>query len=154
MKFSKTYDGNIRISFGNQSKTSRRLYGDLGKRYSIEINSFWTKFRIHYNHMLGTKHCYTLQYQWLGRNMHKVYNWLFSTLSPKKYKVKKHIDKWVDEQGMCNSCHEYTSVLNPCCGSSVSFEGGSEYWETLLNEVCECDSEGHCYACKYYEKVA
>lgn len=140
MNISKNYKGHLDVRFSN--------------RYSMELCLFWVKFRIHYKHMLGTEHCYTLQYQWLGRNVHKVYNWLFSRLSPTKFRAKSHIDKWLDECGMCHSCHEWTSPIAPCCGSAVEFEGGSEYWEDLLSEVCTCDMEGTCYACKYYEKVA
>lgn len=161
MNMRKTYNGNYMISFGSASKLDRQIY-DIHKganKYSIEMNLFWIKFRIHgvahpNNPHWCTKKSYVIQYQWLGRNIHKLYDKLFSLLAPNKWKVRKHIDRWVNEIGMCTSCHDHTSVLSPCCSASVEFEGGTEYWEDILGEVCECGMEGTCYACKYYEKVA
>lgn len=47
--------------------------------------------------------------------------------------------KYKDECGMCQECHEWTSVLEPCCNANVHLEGStlvpSELWEAITNEV-------------------
>lgn len=50
----------------------------------------------------------------------------------------KHAPTWrkyVDACGRCHRCKEMTSLLDPCCGVSVDFEGGSMNYEDLWEEI-------------------
>lgn len=67
--------------------------------------------------------------------------------------TQKHLDYWNEECGMCMKCKEWTSVLLPCCGVSVWYEGDTMSGEDLIAEVCECEGKGTCEACKYVEKL-
>jgi hypothetical protein len=39
-----------------------------------------------------------------------------------------------DAVGTCTACGEWTSVAEPCCNSSVWFEGAAWHWEELEEE--------------------
>lgn len=45
--------------------------------------------------------------------------------------------RYADECGRCHRCHEMTGLLDPCCGASVDFEGGTKNWEDLWNQIEE-----------------
>ena len=45
--------------------------------------------------------------------------------------------QYVDADGICNRCGEHTSLLEPCCSTSVSYEGGSENAEDLWDQIEE-----------------
>lgn len=51
------------------------------------------------------------------------------------------VKDYIGECGICNRCGEWTEVLQPCCGVSVSFEGGSidlsDFDEVELDEYLE-----------------
>jgi len=64
-------------------------------------------------------------------------------------RARQHIDSWLEADGLCTACHEHTSPIAPCCGTSVAFEGDFENWEDLMDEFCTCDGAETCYACKY-----
>lgn len=49
--------------------------------------------------------------------------------------------KTVDQSGTCARCGEHTSLLDPCCGVGVYFEGGLESYEDLWSEIEEELSE-------------
>ena len=52
--------------------------------------------------------------------------------------------QYADASGMCTQCYEHTSVLSPCCGQSVEFEGGSVHGDDIISDIAfdlECSEE-------------
>lgn len=54
----------------------------------------------------------------------------------------------VDQFGRCSRCGEMASLLDPCCGAGLHFEGGNSHYEDLwsdiefeLQEIAEADYE-------------
>lgn len=43
----------------------------------------------------------------------------------------------VDDCGICLRCHEWTSILDQCCGGRVIFEGGEVSADDLWDEIEE-----------------
>lgn len=61
------------------------------------------------------------------------------------------LSRWAGAIGQCTECHEFTSVLSPCCNAGVEFEGSIVHWDTIAAEACTCPAgkEGHCEACVF-----
>jgi hypothetical protein len=49
--------------------------------------------------------------------------------------------KWSAESARCIKCGEMSEILSPCCGTSVSFEGGfldaDDLWTEIGQEIAE-----------------
>lgn len=131
MRIYKDYQGHLNLSLG---------------RYSVEICLFWLRFRRHFSDRLGTEKVWVFRYQWLGRNISRLISKLPKT---RKGKIRHEIEKLKSDFGMCHACGEYTSIIEPCCGVPVEFEGSSTYWEDLLHDLCDGDSKLIEYAENY-----
>lgn len=54
---------------------------------------------------------------------------------PVKLTDSKTYRSMADAIGICSSCKEHTSVLSPCCGDLVYFEGGMESADDLVSDI-------------------
>lgn len=61
--------------------------------------------------------------------------WNVEDLSDAELKNSPTWLKYVDVCGRCHRCKEMTGALDPCCGVSIDFEGGSLHYEDLWEEI-------------------
>lgn len=57
--------------------------------------------------------------------------------------MKTTRQKYEGECGLCMSCKEWTPLLDPCCGGSVLYEGGTINTESLMEEIEAEENEQH-----------
>jgi hypothetical protein len=56
-------------------------------------------------------------------------------LPEEQLKKSKTWLRYVDAFGSCTACGEHCSLLDPCCGSPVWFEGGTESFDSLWEQI-------------------
>lgn len=59
----------------------------------------------------------------------------------RKKELKDIYESEKDKVGMCVACKEWTSAIEPCCGTSVYFEGSTLNWEDMLSDIAETEEE-------------